>query len=115
MTIEERAAGSVVVLDLKGKMQEGDSRGLLKDKVHSLIFQGQKRILLNLAEVGYMDSTGLGELIASHTTVVREGGSIKVANLTKRVSDLMTIAKVLSVFDAHETEADALKSFPAAV
>ena len=114
MTIGERAVGSVVVLDLKGKLEMGDTKGLLKDKVHSLVFQGNKRIVLNLAEVGYMDSTGLGELIASHTTVVREGGQIKVANLTKRVSDLMTIAKVLSVFDAHETEADALKSFPPA-
>ncbi len=112
MVIGERAVGSVVVLDLKGKLEMGDGKGLLKDKVHSLVFQGNKRIVLNLAEVGYMDSTGLGELIASHTTVVREGGQIKVANLTKRVSDLMTIAKVLAVFDAHETEADALKSFP---
>ena len=86
---------------------------MLKDKVHSLVFQGQKQIVLNLGDVGYMDSAGLGELIASHTTATREGGSVKVTNLTKRVSDLMTIAKVLSVFDTYDSEAEALKSFPA--
>ena len=86
---------------------------MLKDKVHSLVYQGQKQIVLNLGDVGYMDSAGLGELIASHTTATREGGSVKVTNLTKRGSDLMTIAKVLSVFDTYDSEAEALKSFPA--
>jgi len=115
MTIEERVVGSVVVLDLNGKLELGAGAGMLKDKVRSAVFQGRKHILLNLAGVGYMDSSGLGELIAAYTTVTREGGTIKVVNLTKRVSDLLAITKVLMVFDVHESEADAIASFPAAV
>lgn len=111
MTIEQRSVGSVVVLDLGGKLVLGEGSGMLKDKVQSVVFQGQKQILLNLSGVGYMDSAGLGELIAAHTSVTRQGGTIKIANLTKRVSDLLAIAKVLTVFDVYETEADALKSF----
>ena len=111
MTIEQRVAGGVTVLDLNGKLVLGDGSGLLKDKIQSLIFQGQKQILLNLSGVSYMDSAGLGELIAAHTSVTKQGGAIKVANLTKRVSDLLAIAKVLTVFDVYESEADALKSY----
>ena len=113
MTIDQRSVGTVVVLDLNGKLISGESTGLLKDKVHSLLFQGKKQIVLNLAGVGYMDSSGLGELIATHTTAARQGGQVKIANLTQRVSDLMTIAKVLSVFDSYESESDALAAFPA--
>ena len=113
MNIGQRTVGSVEVLDLDGKLILGDGSGLLKDKVHSLVFQGQKQIVLNLAGVSYMDSAGLGELIASYTTASREGGKVKIANLTKRVTDLLTIAKVLTVFDVYESEADALKSFTA--
>jgi anti-sigma B factor antagonist len=111
MTIDQRAVGAVTVLDLSGRLVFGEGSGLLKDKVQSLIFQGQKQILVNLAGVSYMDSAGLGELIASRTTVARQEGTIKIANLTKRVSDLLAIAKVSTVFDVYETEADALKSF----
>ena len=111
MTIEQRVAGGVTVLDLNGKLVLGDGSGLLKDKIQSLMFQGQKQILLNLSGVSYMDSAGLGELIAAHTSVTKQGGAIKVANLTKRVSDLLSIAKVLTVFDVYESEADALKSY----
>jgi anti-sigma B factor antagonist len=115
VTIEQRTIGSVVVLDLNGKLVLGEGSGTLKDKVQSVIFQGQKFVVLNLAGVSYMDSAGLGELIAAHTTVTRQGGSIKVANLTKRVSDLLAITKVLTVFDVYESEADAVSSFPAAL
>jgi anti-sigma B factor antagonist len=106
-------AGTVVVLDLSGKLVLSEGSGLLKDKVQSVMFQETKRILLNLSGVSYMDSAGLGELIAAYTTVTRQGGTIKVANLTKRVSDLLMIAKVLTVFDVYESEAEALASFPA--
>jgi anti-sigma B factor antagonist len=114
MTIEQRTVGSVVVLDFKGRLVLGDDSGRLKDKVQSLTFQGQKQIVLNLGGVDYMDSAGLGELIAVHTTVTRQGGAIKVANLTKRVSDLLSIAKVLTVFDVYPSENEAIASFPAA-
>jgi anti-sigma B factor antagonist len=115
MTIGERPVGAVMVLDLQGTLVTGDGAGLLKDKVRSAVFQGHKHLLLNLAGVSYMDSSGLGELIAAYTTVTRQGGAIKIANLTRRVSDLLAIAKVLTVFDVYESEADALKSFPASV
>jgi anti-sigma B factor antagonist len=114
MTIEERAVGPVVVLDLNGQLVLGDGAGKLKDKVRSAVFQGHKLIVLNLERVSYMDSSGLGEVIAAYTTVTREGGTIKIANLTKRVSDLLAITKVLTVFDVYESEADALKSFAGA-
>ena len=115
MTIEERVAGAVLVLDLNGRLVLNEGAGLLKDKVRSAVYQGRKQIVLNLSGVSYMDSTGLGELIAAYATVTREGGSIKVANLTQRVSDLLAITKVLTVFDVYESEADALNSFPAQV
>ncbi len=111
MTIEQRSVDSVVVLDLSGRLVLGEGSGLLKDKINSVMFEGNKRLLLNLAGVTYMDSAGLGELIAANTTVTRQGGVVKVANLTKRVSDLLVITKVINVFDVHESEAEALKAF----
>ena len=84
MQIEERAVGDVVVLDLKGRITLGEGDQLLKDKVNSLVNQGQKRIVLNLAGVPYIDSAGLGEIVGSYTTVSRQGGSLKLLNLTKR-------------------------------
>ena len=113
MVIEQRMVGSVVVLDLSGKLALGDGDGLLKDKVHSLVFQGSKEVALNLANLSYIDSAGLGELIAAHSTITRNGGHIKVFNLTKRVSDLLAITKVLTVFDVFDSEQEALKSFSA--
>ena len=113
MVIEQRMVGSVVVLDLSGKLALGDGDGLLKDKVHSLVFQGSKEIALNLANLSYIDSAGLGELIAAHSTTTRNGGHIKIFNLTKRVSDLLAITKVLTVFDVFDSEQEALKSFSA--
>lgn len=115
MTIDQRAVGNVVVLDLNGRLVLGDGSGLLKDKVQSLVFQGSKQILLNLGGVTYMDSAGLGELIASHTTIKREGGQVKVANLTKRVADLLSITKVLTVFDVYDSEDEALREFAGVV
>ncbi|MEQ1757428.1 MAG: STAS domain-containing protein [Vicinamibacterales bacterium] len=115
MTIEERTAGAVLVLDLNGRLVLNEGAGLLKDKVRSAVYQGRKQIVLNLSGVSYMDSTGLGELIAAYATVTREGGAIKIANLTQRVSDLLAITKVLTVFDVYESEMEALISFPAQV
>jgi anti-sigma B factor antagonist len=111
MVIEQRAVGGVTVLDLKGKLVLGDGDGLLKDKVHSLVFQGSKEILLNLGELTYMDSAGLGELISAHSTATNNGGHIKIFNLTKRVNDLLSITKVLTVFDVFESEPLAIQSY----
>jgi anti-sigma B factor antagonist len=112
MVIEQRTAGGIVVLDLSGKLALGDGDGLLKDKIHSLVFQGTKEIALNLGALNYIDSAGLGELISAHSTIARNGGHIKIFNLTKRVSDLLTITKVLTVFDVYDSEQEALNSFP---
>jgi len=109
MEIHERTVGPVTILDLEGKLVLGDGDGLLKDKVNSLIFQGQQQIVLNLGGVPYIDSAGLGQLIASSTTVARQGGQLRLLNVTKRVQDLLAIVKLLTVFDVYTSEADAVK------
>lgn len=113
MVIEERIIGDVTVLDLKGKMTLGEGDELLKDKINSLIHQGQKKLLLNLEGVPYIDSAGLGEIVRTYTTVSRQGGNLKLVNLTKRITDLLSITKLLTVFETFESEPDALKSFQA--
>jgi anti-sigma B factor antagonist len=114
MQIDQRSVGDVIVLDLKGKITLGEGDELLKDKVNSLVNQGHKKIVLNLAEVPYIDSAGLGEIVRTYTTVSRQGGSLKLLNLTKRITDLLAITKLLTVFETFEAEADAIKSFSAA-
>ena len=114
MQIEERTVGDVVVLDLKGKITLGEGDELLKDKVNSLINQGQRKIVLNLAEVPYLDSAGLGEVVRAYTTVSRQGGSLKLLNLTKRITDLLSITKLLTVFETFDSEKEAVGSFSAA-
>ena len=113
MQIEERMVGDVVLLDLKGKITLGEGDELLKDKVNSLVNQGQKKIILNLAEVPYIDSAGLGEVVRTYTTVSRQGGSLKLLNLTKRITDLLSITKLLTVFETFDSENEAVRSFSA--
>jgi anti-sigma B factor antagonist len=114
MVIEERVVGDVTILDLKGKMTLGEGDELLKDKINSLIHQGQKKLLLNLEGVPYIDSAGLGEIVRTYTTVSRQGGNLKLVNLTKRITDLLSITKLLTVFETFDSEPEALKSFQAA-
>lgn len=113
MQIDQRTVGDVVVLDLKGRVMLGDGDEVLKDKVNSLLNQGQKKIVLNLAEVPYIDSAGLGEVVRTYTTVSRQGGHLKLLNLTKRITDLLAITKLLTVFDTYESETEAVGSFSA--
>jgi anti-sigma B factor antagonist len=113
MQIEERNVGDVVVLDLKGKITLGQGDELLKDKVNSLVNQGHRKIVLNLADVPYIDSAGLGEIVRTYTTVSKNGGSLKLLNLTKRITDLLAITKLLTVFETFEAESDAVRSFSA--
>jgi anti-sigma B factor antagonist len=113
MTIQERVVGSVLVLDLSGKLILGDGDTLLKDKIHSLVFQGRRQIILNLGAVSYVDSSGLGALVASSVTAKNNGAQIKLVSLTKRLQDLLTIAKLLTVFDCYDSEAEAINSFAA--
>ena len=114
MQIQERAVGDVMVLDLKGKITLGEGDELLKDKVNSLVNQGHKKVVLNLADVPYIDSAGLGEIVRTYTTVSRQGGSLKLLNLTKRITDLLAITKLLTVFETYDSENDAVRSFSAA-
>ena len=113
MQIEERTVGDVVVLDLKGKITLGAGDELLKDKVNSLVNQGHRKIVLNLADVPYIDSAGLGEIVRTYTTVSKNGGSLKLLNLTKRITDLLAITKLLTVFETFDAESDAVRSFSA--
>lgn len=111
MEIVERTVSDVTVLDLKGKMTLGEGDELLKDKINSLLSAGKKKLLLNLEGVPYIDSAGLGEVVRTYTTVSRQGGSLKLLNLTKRIEDLLSITKLLTVFDTFDSEAEAVKSY----
>ena len=111
LDLKERQAGDVTILDLTGEVRIGDSSVALRESVRNLADQGKKKLLLNLAGVKYIDSSGIGELIANYTTVSRQGGQLKLLNLTDRVQNLLVITKLLTVFDSYDNEADALKSF----
>ena len=111
LNINQRQAGDVAVLDLDGEVRIGDSSTALRTAIRNLVGGGNKKILLNLAGVKYIDSSGIGELIANYTTVGRGGGQLKLLNLTDKVQDLLVITKLLTVFDVYDNEADALSSF----
>ncbi len=113
MEIAERKVSDVTILDLTGKMTLGEGDEMLKQTINSLLAAGQKKLVLNLGGVPYIDSAGLGEVVRTHTTVSRQGGSLKLLNLTKRIEDLLSITKLLTVFDTYDSEAEAIKSFSA--
>jgi len=113
MQIEERQVGSVIILDAKGKLTLGDGDVLLKDKIHSLVQQGHKQVVLNLGDVPYVDSAGIGEIVGSYTTLSRVGGTLRLLNLTTRIHDLLAITKLLTVFETFTSEDEAVRSFPA--
>jgi anti-sigma B factor antagonist len=112
MEISERTSGNVTIVALNGRLNLGDATVLLHDKINSLIQQGRKNIILNLADVVSVDSGGLGELVRTLTTMQKHGGSLKVANLPKRVQDLLVMTRLVTVFETFEDEAAAIKSFP---
>ena len=111
LDVKERQAGDVTILDMTGEVRIGEGAISLRDSIRNLADQGKKKVLLNLAGVKYMDSTGVGELIANYTTIKRQGGQLKLLNLTDRIQNLLVITKLLTVFDVYETEAEALSSF----
>lgn len=113
MQIDERKVGDVTILDIKGKLTLGDGDELLRNKINSLLQAGAKTLVLNLGDVPYIDSAGLGEVVRTYTTVSRQGGALKLLNLTKRIQDLLAITKLLTVFETFDTEAEAVKSFGA--
>jgi anti-sigma B factor antagonist len=111
LNISERQAGDVTILDLDGKVTIGEGSVALRTTIRRLLGEGKKNILLNLGGVGYVDSSGIGELVSSFTAVQKEGGSLKMLNLTQKIQDLLAITKLLTVFDVYESEGDALAGF----
>jgi anti-anti-sigma factor len=111
MTIRERTVDSVVVLDLAGRLVLGDGDQLLKETVQNLVASGRRHVVLNLADVSYVDSSGLGSLVAVFLSARKQGGALKLLNPSKRLHDLLAIAKLLTVLDISDSEAQAVASF----
>jgi anti-sigma B factor antagonist len=111
LNIAERQAGDVTILDLSGKITIGEGSVQLREAVRRLLEDGKKKILLNLGDVAYVDSSGIGELVSSYTTTNNNGGQLKLLNLTKKIQDLLMITKLLTVFETFDSEETALGSF----
>ena len=111
LDVKERQAVDVTILDMSGEVRIGQGSIALRDAIRKLSGEGKKKLLLNLGGVNYVDSSGIGELIANYTTVSRQGGQLKLLNLTDRIQNLLVITKLLTVFDVYEDEETALKSF----
>jgi anti-sigma B factor antagonist len=106
-----RQVGDVMVMDVAGRITLGEGSATVRDAMRDMVSKGQNKILLNLGEVSYIDSSGIGELVSGFTTVTNSGGALKLLNLNKRVKDLLQITKLYTVFDVHEDEAGAIRSF----
>jgi anti-sigma B factor antagonist len=106
-----RDAGQVTVVDISGRITLGDGSALLRKTLHDLLEQKRTLILLNLADVDYIDSSGIGELVSGYTSVKNRGGELKLLNLTKKVHDLLQITRLFTVFDVHADEKVAVRSF----
>ncbi|HKA22388.1 MAG TPA: STAS domain-containing protein [Blastocatellia bacterium] len=111
LNIKDRAAGDVTILDLSGKITIGEGSVQLREAVRRLLDDGKKKILLNLGDVSYVDSSGIGELVSSYTTTNHNGGQLKLLNQTKKIHDLLTITKLLTVFESFDDEGAAVSSF----
>ena len=111
MKSTNRQVEGVSVVDMSGRITLGEGSVILRDTIRDLIGKGQKKILLNLGDVTYIDSSGIGELVSAFTAVRREGGELKLLNLTKKVHDLLQITKLYTVFDIKDDEAAAIKAF----
>lgn len=108
---KRRIGDNILILNLEGKLRLGEDNIEFHSTIRRLIEKGERYILLNLGDVSYIDSTGLGELVSSYVAVTRVGGQVKLLNLTKRVHELMMVTKLATVFDVYDNEADAVKSF----
>ncbi|MDQ5845640.1 MAG: STAS domain-containing protein [Acidobacteriota bacterium] len=111
LEVKERQAGDVKILDMDGSVRMGEGAVSLRNAIRGLVDGGNKKILLNLGGVKNIDSSGIGELIANYTTVSRDGGQLKLLNLTDKIQNLLVITKLLTVFDSYDNEAEALNSF----
>ena len=111
MKSKVRKVGEVTVVDLAGKITIGAGDVVLRDTIRELVDKGDRKILLNLGEVNYMDSSGVGELVAAYTSVANRGGHLKLLNVTKKIQDLLQITQLLTVFETFDKEAEALASY----
>jgi len=111
LNLTERQAGDVTILDMSGKVTIGEGSVALRTTIRRLLGDEKKKILLNLGGVGYIDSSGIGELVSSFTAVNKENGTLKLLNLTQKIQDLLAITKLLTVFDVFDSESEALSSF----
>ncbi len=109
--LSPRQVGDVTVVDVSGRITLGEGSSNLREGIRDMVAKGNKKILLNLADVSYIDSSGIGELVSGYTTVANQGGKLKLLNLTKRVRDLLQITKLYTVFDVFDDEAGAIRSF----
>ena len=106
-----RQVGDVSVMDAVGRITLGEGSSVFRETLRELVTKGQKKVLLNLADVSYIDSSGIGELVSGFTSVTNQGGQLKLLNLNKRVEDLLQITKLYTVFEVFEDEAAAVRSF----
>jgi len=113
MEMTERTVGAITILDLVGKLTAGESAQRLKDKTESLVFQARKEIIVNLAGVPYIDSGGLGQLVACYTTLARAGGRLTLINVNAKNHDLLSITKLVAVFETFDNEREAIESYSA--
>ena len=111
LKIEPREVAHVTILDVQGRIVLGDEIGDLRDAVRNLLAEGKKKIILNLAAVDYIDSSGVGELVGAFTTVRNAGGELKLLNLSQKVQDVLYVTKLYTVFDIRDDEFTAVKSF----
>jgi anti-sigma B factor antagonist len=111
LSIKNRDVGKVTILDMRGRITLGDEIEDLRSAVRNLVAKGQKKIILNLAEVDYIDSSGVGELVGCFTTVRNAGGELKLLNLSRKVHDVLQVTKLYTVFDIRDDEFNAVKSF----
>src|SRR5260370_15650027 len=111
MTIPTPEVSHVTIVDINGRIPLGDETGKLRDTIHQLIAEGKKKIVLNLAQVDYIDSSGVGELVSSYTTVRNNGGELKLLSLTKKVQDVLNVTKLYTVFDIKDDEVTTVQSF----
>jgi anti-sigma B factor antagonist len=109
--LRTRESNGITIVDLRGRITLGEGSATVRDTVRDLLSLGQKRILLNLSDVNYIDSSGIGELVSAFTAAKKQGGELKLLNLTKKVHDLLQITKLYTVFDVKDDEASAVKSF----
>jgi anti-sigma B factor antagonist len=111
MKIDTRSVNGVTILDLHGKVTIGEGSREVRETIRALLENGNKNILMNLGDVSYVDSAGIGELVSSYTTVTNQGGQFKLLNLTKKIRELLAITKLLTVFDSFDDESTAVGSF----